>query len=315
MSIYCNIRKFVLSQPLKLTPYPLNTTNRDTTLSDSPIDNLHDLQNLIASRQNELSKRLRQVAEFVLENPSTVALGTLSTIAQEAGVHPSTLIRFAAAFEFDGFSEMQQLFRNKLVEHSSSYRERVRLSYEKSGDKNESVDSHSILQEFMASNTSAIHNLETTINSDDIEIALDLFEQSKTIHIVGVRRSFPIASYLVYSLRQLKQRAFLVDNTAAMHQEHVNTLTSKDDLLIAISYSPYAQETRDVLLNAYNLNIPIVSISDSNLSPLASLSKVFFEVKESEVRGVRSLSASLTLVQSLTIAYANRLEKQFIQSK
>ncbi len=257
-----------------------------------------------------MSKRLKQVAEFLLENPSIVALETVANIAAEAGVHPSALIRFAAAFGFDGFSEMQQLFRDKLVEHSTSYRERVRLSYDRARSDGAPavLTSQKIVDEFVEGNALSIHQMMDTIDVNDIECALDLLEKAKTIHVVGVRRSYPIANYFVYALRQIKKRAFIVDGSSSMKQEHADILIPDEDLLFAISYTPYAQETRDVLLTAYNANIPIISLSDSRLSPLSSLSNVFFEVKESEVRGIRSLTASLTLVQSLAIAFASRLE-------
>ena len=41
------------------------------------------------------------------------------------GVQPSALIRFANALDFGGFTEMQQVFRARLLERSGSYRERI----------------------------------------------------------------------------------------------------------------------------------------------------------------------------------------------
>lgn len=271
-------------------------------------DNLHELQNQISSRHLDLSKRLKQVAEFVLENPNVVALETVSNIASAAGVHPSTLIRFAAAFGYEGFSEMQQLFRDRLVSHSINYRERVRKSYTDDNTEGSPFNSNTVLSEMIDGGIQAAEQLPSSVSIEDIDQALGLLEKAKAIHVVGVRRSYPIASYLVYALRQIHKKAYLIDGTAAMHQEHANSLVADEDLLIAISYTPYAQETRSVLLSAYSSHVPIISISDSRLSPLLSLSNVFFEVRESEVRGIRSLSASLILVQSLVIAFAGRLE-------
>ena len=41
-------------------------------------------------------------------------------------VQPSSMIRFANALGFDGFSQMQQVFQSHLVERSAPYRERIR---------------------------------------------------------------------------------------------------------------------------------------------------------------------------------------------
>ncbi len=47
------------------------------------------LQAAIAQRQNSLSPRLRQIAEYALSNPNDMALETVAQIAERAGVQPS----------------------------------------------------------------------------------------------------------------------------------------------------------------------------------------------------------------------------------
>lgn len=72
---------------------------------------LNELQQQIRDRYDSLSKRLQQVSRYVLDNTNSVAFDTVAVIAERAGVPPSTLIRFANAFDFTGFNEMKQLFR------------------------------------------------------------------------------------------------------------------------------------------------------------------------------------------------------------
>ncbi len=75
--------------------------------------NLIELQDQIRSRYDELSKRLQEVAGYIIENPNSVAFDTVAIIAEKADVPPSTLIRFANAFGFTGFNDMKQIFRKK----------------------------------------------------------------------------------------------------------------------------------------------------------------------------------------------------------
>ena len=72
---------------------------------------LNELQQQIRERYDNLSKRLQQVSRYVLDNTNSVAFDTVAVIAERADVPPSTLIRFANAFDFTGFNEMKQLFR------------------------------------------------------------------------------------------------------------------------------------------------------------------------------------------------------------
>src|ERR1700683_4447883 len=74
----------------------------------------------------DLPKRLQQVAAFALENPQEMALGTASSIAARAQVQPSTLVRFAQAIGFGGFSELQGVFRSHLRNRWPDYSERMK---------------------------------------------------------------------------------------------------------------------------------------------------------------------------------------------
>lgn len=62
-----------------------------------PQDSYETLRAEIARRHAGLSGRLRQIAEFALDHPTDVALGTVAKVARRAGVPPSAVIRFARA--------------------------------------------------------------------------------------------------------------------------------------------------------------------------------------------------------------------------
>ena len=81
-----------------------------------PPQSYRELEKLITAEYATLSKRLQQTARFMLDHPQEVALATVAKIAEQADVTPSTLIRLANSLGFKGFSEMQQLFRSRLVD-------------------------------------------------------------------------------------------------------------------------------------------------------------------------------------------------------
>ena len=85
-----------------------------------------DLKQEISDRYESLSRRLREIARFALDNPSIMALETIANIARTAKVQPSSLIRFAQALGYSGFSQMQRIFQAYVAEQSASYKERIR---------------------------------------------------------------------------------------------------------------------------------------------------------------------------------------------
>ena len=83
------------------------------------------LKDLLLSRRDELPRRLVQVAAFALENPDEIAFGTVASVAAQADVQPSTLIRFAQTIGYAGFTDLQEVFRAQLKSRWPDYRERL----------------------------------------------------------------------------------------------------------------------------------------------------------------------------------------------
>ena len=86
----------------------------------------------------------------------------------------------------------------------------------------------------------------------------------------------------------------------------INRIKARD-IVVSISFSPYAEETVMVSETAANAGARQIVITDSQISPLATFSDLCFVVKEAQVDAFRSQSATLCLVQSLVVALAYRL--------
>ncbi len=279
-------------------------------LSESAMVNRQNVEALrarIVQRYEGLSPRLKQVAAYALEHPNDIGLETLAVIAKRCKVQPSTIVRFAKTFGYDGASEMQKLFRDELLSlaPSPSYADRIRQFNERAGDVASQSPSE-LLREFTEGNIAALQHLNETTRQTDLERAVRLIAECETVYLVGLRRSFPVAAYLAYALRHADKRAYLVDGLAGMIVEQ-GTMIGPKDLLIAISFRPYAQQTADIVKEACERGARVIAISDSRLSPIARNADLCFEVKDAEFRKFRSLTASLCLAQTLVISYAFQL--------
>ncbi len=274
-------------------------------MSATPPQTLTELKEAITEVHLSLSKRLRQIAQYLLDNPDKIAFGTVAVIAEDSGVHPSTLVRFANAFGYSGFTEMQRLFQQQLIQESPSYSERIKSASETLETEGDSP--WALMNQFAVANTCAIEQLPKEVPQQALESAVQLLAASDAVHIVGVRRAFTVASYFAYLLRHVGRRAFLIDGVGGMYSEQSSAI-GNNDALIAISFHPYGEETQEVVQAAVNQGVPTIVITDSPLCPLAATASVCFTVKEAELHGFRSLTSSLVLAQSLSIALASSLE-------
>lgn len=264
---------------------------------------VEELRAEVVRRHGELSKRLQQISRYVLDHPNEVALETLAVIASRCGVQPSAIVRFAKTFGFEGASQMQKLLRDNLLSGNAAlgYSERVRQL--DAATSAAGVAPSELLSEFVEGNTLALAGLLQTIGAADIEAAVRAIAEARCVYVVGFRRSFPVASYLAYSLLQTGKQIVFVDGVAGLSIRQVATM-AQDDLLIAVSFHPYSEETVSVAATASQRGAKIVAITDSLVSPIAKAAAVALQVRESEVRGFRSLSASMCLAQALVINFA-----------
>ena len=88
----------------------------DIKLDEGVPRDFPSLRALIAARAPSLPRRLTQVATYALDNPDDIAFGTAASVAQHSGVQPSTLVRFSQALGYQGFSDLQDVFRARLRE-------------------------------------------------------------------------------------------------------------------------------------------------------------------------------------------------------
>lgn len=262
-----------------------------------------ELRAEIVARYESLSKRLKQIARYILDEPNEIALETLAVIAERCGVQPSAIVRFAKSFGFEGASQMQRLFRDGLLNSSAAlgYSERVRQLEEATGS--EDVEPANLLSEFVEGNSLAVQNLLQTVSGADMKTAVDMIVHADTVHIVGFRRSFPVASYLAYSLLQAGKRTVFIDGVGGLGLQQVRAMNPQD-LLIAVSFRPYSAETVAVVEAVKANTGKILTISDSLVSPVAKPAAHILQVREAEVKKFRSLSASMCLAQALVINFA-----------
>jgi len=274
-------------------------------------DSVEALHRLIAEQQQQLSARLKLVAAYLVEHPQQVAFSTLAEIAKAAGVHASTLVRFANNFGFNGFSELQKLYKNQLLQHPSNYRERI-SQLKRANDNDQSSTPTQLLHEFIDGNQLALSLLQQQIAPELLDASVETLMNASEVFICGIRRVYPVATFLNYTLSQMDVRCSLIDGQSSMQTEQAKWM-NKDSALIAITFNPYGKIPRKTVELAKAQGSKIILITDNELCPLAPLVDHLFIVREAEVRAFRSLNSTLCLAQTLCVALGYR--KQDIDTK
>jgi DNA-binding MurR/RpiR family transcriptional regulator len=255
-----------------------------------------------------LSPQLQNIATYALENPQTMALDTVARLAKGIGVQPSAMVRFAQALGYGGFSDLQSIFRSRLVERSNNhpgmrnYRERIeafRAGHDRSGPGG-------VLGQFVSDGIASLEQLHEHVSPVDLAAAVKALAGARSIYVLGHRRSFPVAYYLSYALTQLELHAPLLDSIGGMLREPARLIGPKDALLV-VSFKNYTPEVIDIAKDCHARKVPVVAITDNALSPLARASRVCFQIEDQSSLPFRMLVAPMCLAQALVVGVGEQL--------
>jgi DNA-binding MurR/RpiR family transcriptional regulator len=261
----------------------------------------------ISREYDSLSRQLKVIARHIEGNRDRLGIEGIRELAEQCGVQPSAVVRFAKHFGLSGFAEMQRIFRDGLAQQlvqSRNYETRIRKGIEAGAGK---LSSAEIADEFLAGSLAGMQELRSTLDAVSFRKAVNLLAAADAIAICGARRSFPVAAYLDYALQHTDKRITLVSAMGSMQLGQLRSVR-KGDVMIAISYAPYAAETIEVAEQVLKRGAKLIAITDSRMSPLARQADVALIVRDNSTLGFRSLGSTMGLAESLFIALAYRLE-------
>jgi len=265
----------------------------------SSLETFDSLRERIRDRFQELSPHLQRIAHYALDEPNQFALQTIAVIARKLEIQPSTLIRFAKEFGYDGFSGLQQIFKLRLIEGGASYRERVYEARAVGAGSGGEVGA--ILNACVDTLIASLEALRRDIRPEELAHAVSLCAQARHIYVAGLRRSRPIATYFAYGLTRLERRCSLLDFGGGMASQQVANM-GHEDLLIAIAFTPYTKAVVDIVRDANFRNLPVLAITDTPSSPLAVNATRAFCVDNEPGGSFRPISGAIGLVQAIIVS-------------
>ena len=275
-------------------------------ISLSKPDTLDGLRQLIGQQSERLTPRMRDAACYACEHPNEVAFSSLAAIAERANIAPAAFIRMAKALGYTGYTDLQRLFREPL-QHARkpalpTFNERIR-HYGGEQTLDNPGNPAEVLRAFSQANIMSLEHLQADADSLPLRQAIRLIQNARMVHVVGLRRSFAVAAYLSYALNRVGQSTVLITGMGGAIIEQARTATAQD-VLIAISFPPYASDTLEVCEQVRLRGAKRLCITNSVMSPIAKDADLVLEVNDAELKGFRSLTSAMCLAQTLAMGLA-----------
>jgi len=245
-----------------------------------------------------LPKRLQEIGNFALGHPEAIALSTLAELAAETDIATSAFVRFAQTLGFEGFSQMQAVFRQQVRSSWPQYASRL--------SEMAAVNPADHLEALSISAVDSIKRLSNSVSFNTLEMASRRLAEAETVWLAAGGRARPVTVYLGYLLTQLGIRSQEFRDSPALALRELK-LVGPRDVLLVVSFSPYGEMTANLAQQAHERGVSIVSITDTSVSPIALDTTLL--VTEEHLFGFRSLCATMNLAQYLAVEAGLKREK------
>ncbi len=249
------------------------------------------------------SKKLLQTGSFVIENPRVIALNPVSRIGATAGLSATHFVRLAKEMGFSGFSEMQTMFRKPL--HAAETLPQGERIMHSGGEQiiSDPADIASVGRAFAQANVESLGNLYEKLSVMPLAEARDQILKARLIYVIGIGRSMGPAAYLAYALGRVGLQSIQLLGVGQALQDQAKAM-HPDDLLIALSFPPYAAETLQICEQVRAQGNTILALTNSPVSPITMGAQTVLTIEDAELRGFRALTALTTVMQTLMVGVA-----------
>lgn len=255
-----------------------------------------DKKGLIAHLNEDfpnLSKGQKALVRFITDNTDEAAFMTAAKLGKKVGVSESTVVRFAAAVGYAGFPEFQEALSD-VVRHKLNRIDRMGEVY---GNRSDSEIINSVLQ----SDIDKISDTMSLVDTRAFEMAVDTIISAENIYVLGIRSCAPLAGFLSFYLNTMFGNVHLIStNSLTEVFEQLIRITEKD-VLIGIDFPRYSMRTLKALEFANSRNAHLISITDSNRSPMTLYSSCNLLARSDSISIVDSLVAPLSLINALVV--------------
>ena len=248
----------------------------------------------IKSLYNGLSTKEQNIADYILENPISVAHNSISYLSDELNVADSTLFQFAKKLGYSGFKEFKMAI---LIEENNfsttSIHEKIEI------DDNELT----MAQKVFDSNIKTLTNTKKILGLDDLKKAAEIISNSNLLYFFGVGGSGILAEDAYHKF--LRSPAHVRHSTDYHIQLMEASLLTPQDCAICISHTGKSKETIRIAELVKEAGAKVIVITSHASSPLAKIGDVVFisisEEIEFHSEALSSRISQLSILDSLYV--------------
>lgn len=255
---------------------------------------------MIASRIADASARLtgaeRRVAEQLLADPSSVAFGTVASLAAAAETSGPTVVRLASKLGFDGFTALQDAVQLELSARLQPAVERIRAPHEASAlERARQLEMDNVRDTFAA------------VDPKSFDVAVRaVADRRRSVFVVSGESTAGVAAHFADGLSLLRERVQVVGGSAVAVARAMTFMQTRD-VVVCVEVRRYERWVVEAVEAARERGAEVIALTDSPLSPLARDALATFVVTADGPGPFDSHTGTLALLNAITAGAADRL--------
>ena len=261
-----------------------------------------DLIELIRDVYPTLSKGQKKISDYILDHYDKAAYMTAYRLGSEVGVSESTVVRYAIELGFEGYPEFNSCLRETLGMRLTAV-QRMEVSDDR-------ISEEKILDSVLTSDAERIRKTLDNIDRAAFDRAIGALLSARRIYVIGMRSSSPLADFLSYYLSLVFDDVRRVRTTSGSEVFEQLMRIDERDVMIAVSFPRYSTRIVSAVDYAVGTGAKVISITDSNLSPIANGSFATLTAKSDMVSFGDSLVAPLSIINAIIVAIGKKKKSE-----
>ncbi|MBW1973660.1 MAG: MurR/RpiR family transcriptional regulator [Deltaproteobacteria bacterium] len=271
-----------------------------------PFDRAHIALNIIEQITKQIDSftpQQRIFAEFVLQNPESIAFLSITELAKKAEVSEATIVRFCNSLGYDGFAQLSREIQQD-IQNELSTAGRFQLVHNM---KAYTVEGQG-LSSFERVITSEIENLTDlikSIKSADFYRCIDMMAKADRITIIGCMGSSCLAIFFGYTLAKIFPHVDVINDHTVNAHAIINSLND-NSLVFLISFPRYPKKSFELGRIAAQRGAKIIAITNSHISPVVPLANLSFFIPVGIPSYVDAYAAPVTFIHTLISEFSEK---------
>jgi DNA-binding MurR/RpiR family transcriptional regulator len=240
----------------------------------------------IDGRYGELSPQEQRAADFILDHMSDLAVYNASELARLSGVSKATVSRLFRRLGFQDSAEVR--------DHARA----LRSLGAPLGGPGASAGTPSRLAAHAEAEHDNLRRLLVTLEDGRLDAAARLVQSARTVVIVGLRNSYPLALHLRQQLVQARDQVRLAPQPGQSLGEELAGLGPRD-VVVLMGFRRRVAGFGEIVAAIRGRDVPLVLVADSSARKYSDQATHWLECPVDSVSAFDSYATAMSLMNLL----------------